>query len=101
MLTAAIAGALLISGCQGYRDGKTRTVGEFTDDSAIQFRVKSRLIRARDVPGARMNVEVKKGVVTLYGRVDSPAMKRRAAEIANSIKGVAAVENQLRVKEED
>ena len=99
LLVAAIAGALLISGCQSYKDGKSRTVGEFTDDTAIQVRVKSKLVRAQDVNGARMNVEVKKGVVTLLGRVESPAMKRKAGEIAKSVKGVTSVENRLRVKE--
>ena len=99
LLVAAIAGVLLISGCQSYKDGKSRTVGEFTDDTAIQFRVKSRLVRAPDVNGALMNVEVKKGVVTLKGRVDSPEMKKKAVEIAESIKGVTAVEDRLRVRE--
>lgn len=100
LLVAAVAGALLVSGCQSYRDGKSRTVGEFTDDTAIQFRVKSKLVRAPDVNGARMNVEVKKGVVTLHGRVDSPEMKKKAVEIVESIKGVDSVEDRLRVKEE-
>ena len=72
LLMAAIGGLLLISGCQSYKDGKSRTVGEFTDDTAIQVRVKSRLVRAPDVNGALMNIEVKKGVVTLKGRVNSP-----------------------------
>ena len=99
LLMAAIAGTLLVSGCQSYKDGKSRTVGEFTDDTAIQVRVKSKLVRAPDVNGARMNIEVKKGVVTLLGRVDSPEMKARAVEIAQSIKGVTSVEDRLRVKE--
>ena len=99
LLMAAIGGLLLISGCQSYKDGKSRTVGEFTDDSAIQFRVKSRLVRAPDVNGAMMNIEVKKGVVTLKGRVNSPEMKQKAVEIVESIKGVAAVDDRLRVKE--
>ncbi len=99
VLLATIACTLLLSGCQSYKDGKSRTVGEFTDDAAIQVRVKSRLVRSPDVNGARMNVEVRKGVVTLHGRADSPEMKQQATELVQSIKGVTSVDNRLRVKE--
>ncbi len=101
LLLAIIAGTLLMSGCQSYKDGKSRTVGEFTDDAAIQLRVKSKLVRSREVNGARMNVEVKKGVVTLYGRAASPEMKQKAVEIAKSVKGVTSVDDRLRVKDKD
>ena len=94
----AVAGALLISGCQSYKTGESRTVGEITDDTAIQLRVKTKLIRDADVNGARMNVEVKKGVVTLLGRVDSQEMKAKALEIAGSVKGVTHVEDRLRIR---
>lgn len=99
LLLAGFAGMLLIAGCQSYKDGKSRTVGEFTDDTAIQVRVKSKLVRDRDVNGALMNVDVKKGVVTLSGRVDSPDMKRKAVDITKSVKGVVSVDDRLRVKD--
>lgn len=100
VLLATMTGALLLTGCQSYKDGKSRTVGEFTDDAAIQVRVKSKLVRSRDVNGALMNVEVKKGVVTLFGRAASSEMKQRAVEIVRSIKGVTSVDDRLRVKDE-
>ena len=99
LLLAGVAGMLLIAGCQSYKDGKSRTVGEFTDDTAIQVRVKSKLVRDRDVNGALMNVDVKKGVVTLSGRVNSPDMKRKAVDITKSVKGVVSVDDRLRVKD--
>ena len=99
LLLAGFAGMLLIAGCQSYKDGKSRTVGEFTDDTAIQVRVKSKLVRDRDVNGALMNVDVKKGVVTLSGRVDSPDMKLKAVDITKSVKGVVSVDDRLRVKD--
>ena len=101
LFLATVTWALLLSGCQSYKDGNSRTVGEFTDDTAIQFRVKSRLVRSPDVNGARMNVEVKKGVVTLYGPAASAEMKQKAVEIVESIKGVTRVEDRLRVKGEE
>ena len=101
LLLLAVLGTALLSGCQSYRDGQSRTVGEFTDDTAIQTLVKSKLIRSREVNGLRMNVEVKKGVVTLYGRTESQAMRAKAVEIVKSVKGVVSVEDRLRVKAED
>ncbi len=98
LLLITLAGLMLLAACESYRSGATRTVGELTDDTAIQIRIKSRLTFAEDVNGLRMNVEVKKGVVSLYGRVDSEAMRRRAIEIVESVKGVVAVEDRLRVR---
>lgn len=87
----------LVAGCQSYRDGKSRTVGELTDDSAIQLKVKTQLMADKNVNGFRLNVEVKRGVVSLHGRVTSQGMRERALEIAGSIKGVASVEDRLEV----
>ena len=87
----------LVAGCQSYRDGQSRTVGELTDDSAIQLKVKTQLMADKNVNGFRLNVEVKRGVVSLYGRVNSQEMRLRALEIAGSIKGVASVEDRLEV----
>lgn len=97
-LLVAVLAIPLISGCQSYKDGQSRTVGELTDDTAIQFRVKTKLTGARDVKGLFMNVEVKKGVVTLYGRVDSEAMRQRAVDITKSVKGVVSVEDRLTIR---
>ncbi len=96
-----LAGALLclalVAGCQSYRDGKSRTIGELTDDSAIQLKVKTRLMADKNVNGFRLKVEVKRGVVSLHGRVTGQAMRLRALEIAASVKGVASVEDRLDV----
>ena len=92
MLTLA-----LVAGCQSYRDGKSRTVGELTDDSAIQLKVKTQLMADKNVNGFRLNVEVKRGVVSLHGRVASQDVRQRALEIAGSIKGVSSVEDRLEV----
>jgi hypothetical protein len=44
---------------------------------------------------------VSSGVVTLSGRVDSREDKRRAEEIAEEVKGVKDVTNQLRIGQSD
>jgi osmotically-inducible protein OsmY len=94
LLTAAL---LLSVGCQGYRNGSTRTVGEFTDDIGIQSRVKLALLNDDDIKGLRINTEVRQGVVTLYGRVGSHELKQRAVNLASGVKGVTEVEDRLTV----
>ena len=96
-MACALLCLALVAGCQSYRDGKSRTVGELTDDSAIQLKVKTQLMADKNVNGFRLNVEVKRGVVSLHGRVTSQGMRERALEIAGSIKGVASVEDRLEV----
>ena len=87
----------LVGGCQSYRDGKSRTMGELTDDTAIQLKVKTQLMADKNVNGFRLNVEVKRRVVSLHGRVASQEIRQRALEIAGSIKGVSSVEDRLEV----
>ncbi len=98
LVTLAVTVMVLLAGCESYLSGTSRTVGELTDDTAIQARVKSKLISAWDVNGLFMNVEVKKGVVTLVGRIKSEEVRRRAVEIAESVKGVVRVEDRLRLR---
>ena len=97
-----IAGLLLVSlahasGCQSYRDGSNRTVGEFTDDVGIQSRVKLALLNDPDIKGLFINTEVDRGIVTLNGRVTSRELQQRALDIAAGIKGVERVQNKLTI----
>ena len=96
-LACALLCLALVAGCQSYRDGKSRTMGELTDDTAIQLKVKTQLMADKNVNGFRLNVEVKRGVVSLHGRVASQEIRQRALEIAGSIKGVSSVEDRLEV----
>jgi len=98
----AALGALLAvlgagAGCQSYRDGESRTLGEFTDDVAIQSKVKLALLNEADISGLRINTEVKRGVVSLYGRVGSHELKQRALQLAAAVKGVTGVEDRLSI----
>lgn len=102
-LWAGLAAAVLVAGaalgCQSYKDGATRTTGELLDDSAIQMKVKTLLIRDKLVNGLRLNVEVKRGVVGLHGWVATEAGRQRATEVAGAVKGVKSVDNQLGIKD--
>ena len=75
-----------------------RTIGELTDDRGIHAIVKVRLIKEADVLARRINVDVHKGVVTLYGRVRSESERRRAKDVVVGVKGVSKVEDRLLVR---
>lgn len=98
-LFSLLCGVALAAGCQSYRDGETRTVGELTDDSAIQVKVKTLLVRDKLLDGWRLDVDVDRGVVGLEGWVATEEMRLRALEIANSVKGVRSVKDRLEVQE--
>ena len=86
---------LLITGCQSYREGGSRTIGEFTDDVAIQTRVKTALIGDEEIKGLPINVEVVRGVVSLYGPIPSEYARNKAVNIVREIRGVAEVRDRL------
>ena len=66
-------------------------------DERIREDVNERLTDDWRVDASDIEVSVDSGVVTLAGRVDSRAEKRRAEDVAESVSGVTDVSNQLRV----
>ncbi|XOV81701.1 MAG: BON domain-containing protein [bacterium] len=97
MLKICIAVALvaLLAGCQSYRDGSARTVGQFTDDLVIESAVKTKLIADEDIKAFNINVEVNRSVVSLYGRVPSEAARSKALRLAGEARGVVQVIDRL------
>jgi osmotically-inducible protein OsmY len=97
--TASVLSVVLIvalTACAGYyRDNEKRTLGEATDDVAIQTIVKTRLVEDPWVDGLQINTGVYKGVVTLEGMVDSREEYKRALHIARSTHGVRKVIDKL------
>ncbi len=102
---AAVALATLVavaggSGCAplttgAYADEERRTVGEVTDDINITSAVKARLIRDGEVRARNIEVETRRGVVTLYGHVAHAQLEQRAVELAGGIPGVVTVQSRL------
>jgi osmotically-inducible protein OsmY len=66
-------------------------------DERIREDVNDRLTDDWWIDASDIEVSVSNGVVTLSGRVDSRDDKRRAEDIAEDVKGVTDVTNQLRV----
>jgi len=70
------------------------------DDDRIYDAVRRRLAEDVDVKGAGFEVIVKKGAVTLEGRVHDEKAREKAARIAKKVKGVTSVDNKLKLLSE-
>jgi osmotically-inducible protein OsmY len=66
-------------------------------DDAIFDNVRQRLASDADVRGAALDVSVKDGVVTIKGRVHTEKGRKKATELAQKVKGVKSVDNQLKL----
>lgn len=66
-------------------------------DERIREDINDRLTEDRYIDASDIEVSVNDCIVTLTGRVDSRAAKRRTEDIAESVSGVTDVSNQLRV----
>ncbi len=90
---------LLLSACQSYEKDNSRTPGEFTDDVYIQAAVKTALVRNKDIDGLDINVEVHKGVVTVYGPVKSGSERSMVKDLSLSVRGVKEFVDRLTLVE--
>jgi hyperosmotically inducible periplasmic protein len=93
-LLAALLGLALLAGVCLAAD---KTV----NDNAIYDNVRIRLASDAEVKGGALGVEVKEGVVTLSGAVDTDRQKSKAAKLAKKVKGVKRVINNITLKEKN
>lgn len=96
ILILAVAGLALAAACTPTRT--TKSAGEQIDDSLITARVKAAL--ADHLGGGeslRTEVETFRGRVQLNGFVDEASKREDAARVAQAVRGVTAVDNNLRV----
>jgi osmotically-inducible protein OsmY len=77
---------------------KQSSTGEYVDDSVITTKVKSLLAEDDFLKSFQISVETYKGIVQLSGFVNSQQAVDKASQIANSVKGVKSVKNDLIVK---
>lgn len=88
----AVGGA----GVAGYEIAKDdRSIGTKLDDATTTASVKAKLIRDSEIAAIDINVDTFQGVVTLHGNVPSGSAKRRAIQLARSVKGVTDVRSKL------
>ncbi len=69
-----------------------------SDDAVISASVAAGLIKDPDLSAIKIDIDTKRGVVSLYGPAPSEAARMRATDIAKAVKGVSGVENKLTVK---
>lgn len=74
------------------------SAGEVVDDSVITTKVKTALANEIALKSLQINVKTYQGVVQLSGFVDSAENAKKAGEVAQTIKGVKEVKNDLIVK---
>lgn len=72
--------------------------GAYVDDSWITSKVKSEMVADKAVSARNINVKTIKGVVTLSGTAKTWDESNKAAQIARSVDGVTAVENDIRIE---
>lgn len=98
ILAATVAAAALIglSGCAVERG--QQSVGAYIDDTTITTKVKARFVDSRQVDAAAISVETLNGVVLLSGFAKNANERRIAGEIADDVKGVRQVRNQIVVR---
>ncbi len=94
--------SLLLSGCVavllgggavgGYAVAKDKgTVGQYTDDSVITSKVKSKFLADIHLKSYNISVSTNKGVVTLTGTVPTQEMREQAIRTVQTTYGVRAV----------
>lgn len=105
---STITGVLLLQGCvpalvaggtaAGYYVGQDeRNVRGILDDASITAAIKARLVKDQEVSAFDINVDTRKGVVTLYGSVSSSAKEMRVIEVAKSVEGVQKIVSQVTI----
>jgi len=66
-------------------------------DAGLTAKVKTQLIKDKDVSAMNVNVDTSNGVVTLTGTAKSRMEADKAARLARSVEGVKSVNNKLQV----
>lgn len=73
-------------------------VGDKVSDAVITTSVNAELAKDDKLSALKINVDTSEGRVMLKGTAPSAADKDRATQLAQSVKGVTGVDNQLRVE---
>jgi len=74
-----------------------RNVGRIVTDGWVKSTIYARYLAEKSLEDSDINVDVKKGVVTLKGTVPTEAGRARAVEVAKSTPGVKSVNDTMRI----
>src|ERR1700733_607529 len=87
---------LALASCSMFEGRETG--GQYADDTVITSKVKESFVADPKVKAMQVNVETMQGVVQLSGFVDSSASEARAVALANQVKGVKSVKDNIVVR---
>lgn len=77
----------------------TSATSSTLDDAAITTSINAGLAKDPDLSALKIDVDTKVGKVSLHGSAPTTQARDRAVTIAQSVKGVISVDNQLTIKE--
>ncbi len=98
-ISAVFLGIVLATSLLGCAPTPTKEgTGEYVDDTIITTKVKAAIFNEPSLKSSEINVETFKGAVQLSGFVKYQADINKAVQIANSVKGVKSVKNDMRLK---
>jgi osmotically-inducible protein OsmY len=72
-------------------------IGDKVEDAVITTSVKAELAKASDLSALKINVDTANGNVALHGTAPTSAAREHATTLAQGVKGVVSVDNQLSV----
>lgn len=98
---SAVAGLAVLStvGCQVMHHEET--TGQYVDDTTLNARAKTALLKDSNVKASDFSVQVYQGHVTLTGVTKTPTEAKLAEEDIRAIDGVKSVKNDVRIASAD
>ncbi len=101
--TGTVAAGLLAGGtAAGYYTGRDeRDVQTIKQDAVITSTIKGWFLSDKEINGLHINVDTYRGVVTLYGSVETKQVEESAMRMASKANGVTKVISKLTVINED
>ena len=87
-----------VAGVVANGDVQPAGTDEAVEDSELTTKVREAILADPQLQSQQIDVEAKDAAVTLSGLVDSPSLRERATQLANSIHGVVQVEDDLEVR---
>lgn len=93
---AAAAALALAAGCAS--TATHESTGQYVDDTTLTTKVKTAIFEDPALKSSEINVETFKGRVQLSGFVSSKENIDHAVRVAQNVKGVESVQNDMRLK---
>jgi len=95
----ALAAAVALTFAAGCASTRTQeSTGQYVDDTALTTKVKTAIFEEPTLKSSEINVETFKGKVQLSGFVSSRDAADKAVVVAQNVKGVESVKNDMRIK---